>query len=91
MRGPVTPVCRVGDPCAKPAAGVTLVFSRDGSEVARTKTSLRGRYRIALRGGWYAVRALPLTRIGRGISPGRVRVVAGRTRTVDFALDTGIR
>ena len=34
MRGPTTPVCRVGVPCSEPAAGATIGFDRNGRRVA---------------------------------------------------------
>jgi hypothetical protein len=90
-RGPTTPVCRAGDSCDEPAARVTIVFSRNGAEAARTKTGLRGVYRVALPAGTYRVRVASAARIGRAITPARVRVPVGRMRTIDFTIDTGIR
>ena len=57
MRGPTQPVCFVSEPCEKPARGVTLVFTRSGKVVARTKTDQKGWYRVTLRPGRYAVRS----------------------------------
>ena len=91
MRGPTTPVCGAEASCDEPAANVTLVFSQRGVEAARTTTSDAGRYRIVLRPGTYAVRARAKTALGRAVEPARVSVVAGRMRTVDFSIDTGIR
>jgi hypothetical protein len=91
MRGPTTPVCRAGSPCDAPAANVTLVFSHDAADVARTTTTRLGMYRIVLRPGIYSVRALHAGKLGRALAPAQVRVVAGRMRTVDFSIDTGIR
>src|SRR5438105_14087386 len=58
MRGPIAPVCVAGQPCSEPAKNVTLVFSRNGQIVRRTKTNDQGRYRVALAPGLYVV---PLT------------------------------
>src|ERR671933_1778431 len=74
-RGPIVPVCTVGQPCSEPAKNVTLVFSRNGRVVRRARTSDQGRYRVALAPGLYAVRLVPKPRIGRGLEPVRARVV----------------
>ena len=50
LRGPIQPVCVVGEPCEAPAQ-VTLVFSRAGIVVARTRSDAKGHFRIALREG----------------------------------------
>ena len=90
LRGPLAPVCRLGESCEAPAAKVTLVFLRGGGVVARTRTDSEGRYRIALSPGRYAVRT---TRTGfeRTVSPARVTVPTGRYARVTFRIDTGIR
>ena len=91
MRGPITPVCVVGQPCDAPAKHVTLVFSRNGRAVRRATTNEQGRYRVALAPGLYAVRLAVRQTVGRGLEPSRARVVANRFRRVDFFFDTGIR
>ena len=48
---PAQPVCRVGVPCTAPAKNTWLTFSAHGRRVARTRTDLRGRYRVALPAG----------------------------------------
>jgi hypothetical protein len=89
MRGPISPVCRAGVPCDAPAR-VTLVFSRSGAVKARVRTSAKGRFRVALRPGRYAVRTTE--RVGmRPIEPRLVTVPAGRYASVTFHIDTGIR
>jgi hypothetical protein len=89
-RSPITPVCVQGVPCSAPAKNTRLVFFRKARTI-RTRTDERGRYRIALAPGWWNVRTATAPRIGSGISPTRVRVLAGRFRIVDFDIDTGIR
>jgi hypothetical protein len=91
MRGPVMPVCIVGQPCNEPAANIRLVFLRDGKPAATARTVRDGRYRVALRPGIYRVRTLPRPSIGRGIEPERVQVPRARFARVDFSIDTGIR
>ena len=86
MRGPVAPVCTTEQPCSVPAGGATLVFLRNGREVARAKTSATGSYRIVLAPGVYAVRAGK-----RPLDPDTVRVRRARMLRVDFSIDTGIR
>lgn len=88
-RGPITPVCRVGKPCTAPARQLVLVFRRAGA-IERTTTDNAGHYRIRLAAGsWRA--SLTRSGLGTAIDPHDVRVVAGRVRTVDFSIDTGIR
>lgn len=84
---PATPVCRSGVPCSQPAEGVTLVFSRLGRTVATVKTRERGRYRIALAAGRYAVSVE-----SRGtLKPAAATVPPGRFRRLDLTFDAGIR
>jgi hypothetical protein len=91
MRGPITPVCQVGKPCSEPAAGTVLVFTRNGSVAARTRTGTDGRYSVRLEPGFYTVRLTQQPRIGRGLEPARARVRRGIDARLDFDLDTGIR
>jgi hypothetical protein len=90
MEGPTKPVCKVGEPCEKPAAGVALQFKRAGHVVARAKTTLKGTYRVRLRPGAYAVSTVPPRRIGTGLTPRTVRVPKARMGRRDFHLDTGL-
>ena len=89
-RSPVTPVCMQGVPCSAPAKYIRLVFSRLGRSVA-TRTDAAGRYRVRLFPGTWTVGTSAAPRIGSGISPRTVRVLAARFRKVDFDIDTGIR
>jgi hypothetical protein len=91
LRGPVLPVCIVGQPCDEPAANVRLVFIRDGQPVANVRAARDGRCRVALRPGIYRVRTSPRPSIGGSIEPQRVRVPRARFARVDFSIDTGIR
>ena len=84
-RGPITPMCVAEQPCDAPAPGVTLVFVRAGHDAVRTRTSSAGTYRVVLAPGVYTVTS------GARMEPVSARVVAGRFRTVDFSIDTGIR
>jgi hypothetical protein len=87
---PAQPVCRVGVPCTAPAKNTWLTFSARGRSVVRARTDARGRYRVALRPGSYAVSAGSRA-IGRGVEPTRAVVRTGRYRRADFTLDIGIR
>jgi hypothetical protein len=91
MRGPTTPVCRIGTPCSEPAAGAVLVFSRNGVVAARVRVGADGRYTVRLRRGLYAVSLPSAPRIGRGLSPAQARVRGGVLGRLDFEIDTGIR
>jgi len=90
-RGPIAPVCVVGQPCDEPAPYVTLLFSRNGHVVGRAVSDVEGRYSVRLAPGLYAVSRPSPPAIGRGIDPKAVRVYAGHRRHVDFSIDTGIR
>jgi hypothetical protein len=89
MRGPITPVCRIGVPCDAPAAKIILTFRRPGL-VRTTRTDEQGRYRIVLPAGVYLVRtsARPFGRVPR---PANVHVRSGHLDKIDFTIDTGIR
>jgi hypothetical protein len=88
-RGPTMPVCRVDVPCDEQAANVTLLFTRKGTTM-RTRTDVRGRYRIRLAPGLYSVRTTG-KRLGSFVQPARVRVRAHRFTRIDLHIDTGIR
>ena len=84
-RGPITPVCVRGQSCSKPAAGVTLRFSKGSAVVAQARTEGDGFYRLSLPAGRYSV-AGP-----KGLQPTRISLRSGGSRRVDFMIDTGIR
>ena len=68
-RGPVSPVCRVGVPCFRPAQ-VTLRFGRRQAVAVRVSTRPTGGYRVALKPGIYTVSVagtgrLPAPAVGR--------------------------
>ena len=89
--GPTSPVCRKGTPCQAPASG-PLVFTRNGRVIAGIAVKEDGSYSVSLPPGIYAVAlATQQPGIGRPLQPNMVRVVSGRTRNVDFLIDTGIR
>ena len=90
-RGPITPVCRVGDPCSAPAIGAVLVFSRRSQAVARVRTGIGGKYSVHLEPGYYTVAISPVPHIGFGLRPSRVHVAAGVDGHLNFSVDTGIR
>ena len=89
-RSPIMPVCMEGVPCSAPAKNTPLSFSR-GGRVVRTRTDNTGHYRVSLVPGSWTVKTPEAPRIGSGITPRVVRVVAGRFRVVNFDIDTGIR
>ena len=89
-RSPIAPVCMQGVPCSAPARNTTLVFVRSRRSV-RTETNRDGRYRVVLAPGSWSVQTARAPRIGSGIKPQNVRVVAGRFRVVNFDIDTVIR
>ena len=60
-------------------------------KVVKTRTDSTGHYRVSLAPGWWNVTTTFAPRIGSGIKPRAVRVLAGRYRIVNFDIDTGIR
>jgi len=81
----VTPVCRVGVPCDRPAASVVLTFTH-GARAFRTSTHADGTYSVRLPPASYTVSASA----GMRISP--VQVIARKGSHVQpFSIDTGIR
>jgi hypothetical protein len=89
-KGPITPVCRVGVPCDAPVQ-VTLVFSRNGREVARVRSSEHGRYRIGLVPGVYDVRSSVRIGIQKLPRPHAIHVRSGHWDRINLFFDTGIR
>lgn len=88
--GPTQPVCRTDARCDRPAAKLRLRFVRNGMTVAAARTDDRGRYRVALRPGRYAVRT-ERNGLGSIIEPSDVTVPSARYARVNFYRDTGIR
>jgi hypothetical protein len=83
------PVCIAGQPCSKPAAGVTLTFVHAG--VAKSVvTGANGTYRVLLAPGVYSVRVSGLGRMQR-MTPVTVTVHRGVVARQAFVIDTGIR
>jgi len=94
-KGPVKPVCQIGVPCDAPAQ-VTLVFSSMASsptsvQPVRVRTDTQGRYRIALRPGYYQVRSTVKVGVTKLPKPHAVHVRAGHWDKISFFFDTGIR
>jgi hypothetical protein len=83
--GPVTPVCRVGVPCDKPAASVVLTFTH-GARAVRTRTHADGSYTLRLLPGPYTVSSSA----GMRISPFQITARMG-SHVQPFSIDTGIR
>ena len=89
---PATPTCRAGSSCSRPARGFRLSFFRNGRKVATATTDGRGRYRVSLDSGRYAVHAARGAVSRRaGLEPTLTRVPSGRFAKRDFTYDAGIR
>jgi len=86
---PAQPVCRAGEPCTKPAARMTLVFTDRRGVATSVLTTAKGTYRIRLAPGAYTVRVAG-NRIAR-INPSAAVVRGGRLSRRNFAIDVGIR
>lgn len=91
-RGPISPVCRIGQPCEAPAPNVTLIFARPGAAAIRVKTGQDGKYRVLMPAAVYSVDtdARGPTK-GKAPFPARVKVRLGHVDKLDFRIDTGIR
>jgi hypothetical protein len=89
-RAPTMPVCIVGQPCSKPAAGVTLTFMHGGVTAKSVVTGANGTYRVLLAPGVYTVRVSGLGRMQR-MTPTTVTVRRGLVARQAFVIDTGIR
>ena len=87
-RGPTKPVCQVSMPCSAPYDHATLVFSRPGLTARKVTTDAKGKYRIALPAGSWALRVQG-SRFGW--MPRTVVVPAGRYGRQNVDVDTGIR
>ncbi len=86
-RGPISPVCVVGEPCSAPAKGVLVTFAR-GSVTRSVTTDSRGRYRVSLSAGTWTIR---IARARFGYQPRSVRVPTGAFAVRNIQIDTGIR
>ena len=86
---PGQPVCRAGESCTKPAAGMTLVFTSAHGATKSVVTTATGAYRVRLVPGTYTVRVAN-NRIAR-IEPLKVVVRRGLMLRRDLAIDIGIR
>jgi hypothetical protein len=89
-RSPTMPVCRAGESCSAPAAGVTLAFSRNGKNVKSVVTTSKGTYRVVLTPGVYVVRLVGTSPFPR-MTPVHVTVRSGAASRRTFSIDTGIR
>jgi hypothetical protein len=95
-RGPVTPVCRVGQSCYAPFKG-TLVFTAlvpAGSKPVvpvRAQTASTGAYTVNLEPNRYRVTTGARSRFRIAVKPGIVSVPPTGMRRVNFVVDTGIR
>ena len=87
---PSQPVCRVDEPCTKPAAGMTLVFTSTRGAAKSVVTTAKGTYRVRLAPGTYTVRVGGANRLGK-LTPAKVVVRSGLLLRRDFAIDVGIR
>ena len=90
IKGPTSPVCRRGESCTAPAAGIVLVVALQGVTIATVTTSGSGAYRVALRPGTYVVRSRRSSMFG-SMQARTVRVLPGRFAVASFEIDTGIR
>jgi hypothetical protein len=84
--GPTSPACHAATRCDKPAAHVTLSFSRAG-KVVKAKTDGAGRYRVSLDPGSWTVHAS----VGRSITPSRFFLLQVHSTRRNFLIDTGLR
>jgi hypothetical protein len=87
-RGPIQPVCRVGEACDAPLqAGFTL--QQDGQVVARFASDSAGHFLVYAAPGTYVV--VSDEPIGLGPQTPEVTVEAEGLTHIDLTFDTGIR
>lgn len=87
--GPTPGPCIVDIPCSGPARGVKLVFSR-GHGTFQAVSDHQGRYRVRLEPGEYEVDLAGPPGPAQ-IFPDHFVAPAGRSHSVDFSIDTGVR
>ena len=86
---PCAPVERAGSPCAgRPAAHVEVDFRLGSAAPVRGIPDADGAYAVQLAPGTYTA-TMSALRMPNG--PKTVTVTAGKTVTVDFVFDSGIR
>jgi len=88
-RSPAMPICRAGQSCATPAAGVRLDFTR-GAFSKSVVTTSTGRYRVRLAPGRYRVHLIAQTGRTR-LAPTVVIVPHSGYKQASFSIDPGIR
>jgi hypothetical protein len=90
LRGPIQPVCRVGEPCDAPFSATFQVWHQQ-QLVARFRSDSTGHYRVTIAPGAYSV----VADSGAPIWPARqahdVMVGSVGVTHVDLNFDTGIR
>jgi hypothetical protein len=86
--GPTPGPCIRGIPCAVPARGVELEFTREGQAAVRVTSDERGHYKVRLEPGVYRVRAVEHPRPAT-LHPATVTVRGDSRR--DFYIDSGVR
>lgn len=92
-KGPIAPVCRVGQRCDAPVQ-VTLRFTRSSttrSPVYTVRSKSNGTYRIALPSSVYSVSVSERIGIDHLVRPRTVRVRSRHLDDINFFIDTGIR
>ncbi len=91
LRGPIQPVCQVGQSCDGPLVA-DFVVARNGRTIRSFRTDAAGHFSISLAPGSYQV--IPAANapiIGAGTVSQPLTVVAPETRGVTLQFDTGIR
>jgi hypothetical protein len=91
LRGPVTPVCRVDQPCDEPFSA-TFTVRQDGRTVTTFHSDTKGHFEFRIAPGQYLVVPAPDAPI---ISPAmqvkQVEVASSGLTAVVLQFDTGIR
>ncbi|MGH7531718.1 MAG: hypothetical protein ACREL4_00385 [Gemmatimonadales bacterium] len=90
LRGPIQPVCRVGEPCDAPFS--TTLQARQGQQlVARFRSDSAGHYQVLLAPGAYTITADSGAPIWPSQQPHDVTVGPVGLTQADLTFDTGIR
>ena len=91
LRGPITPVCRIDEPCNAPFSA-SFVVERDGRQVAQFRSDSAGSFTVWLSPGSYRIVPGPDAPLIVPTSQGKpVEVGAVGLTNVRLEFDTGIR
>lgn len=92
-RGPISPICILGQPCDAPAVNFPFqIRQKESSEtVLSAKSDKEGRYQIQLKSGQYFLEYQPHQIEKFSLKDQEFTMIAGQTTPLNISIDTGIR